>query len=91
MLLPNEYQLFQNYPNPFNPSTKIKFNLPESSNVNLEIYNILGQKIAELVNEQLTAGSHEVEFNSKEFASGLYFYKLSANDFISIKNMMIIK
>ena len=89
--LQNEYKLFQNYPNPFNPNTKIKFNLLENSNVSLEIYNVLGQKIAELINETLSAGLHEVEFNSKEFASGLYFYKLRANDFISIKNMLLIK
>lgn len=89
--LPNEYKLLQNFPNPFNPSTKIKFTLLENSNTKLEIYNILGEKIAELVNSNLNAGEHEVDFISTGFASGLYFYKLTANNFISIKNMILLK
>ncbi|MGD0339966.1 MAG: T9SS type A sorting domain-containing protein [Bacteroidota bacterium] len=72
------FQLSQNYPNPFNPSTTIRFSLPKASDVNLSIYNILGERITVLVSEHMNAGTHLVEWNASGFASGVYFYRLSA-------------
>ena len=90
-LLPREFILHQNYPNPFNPSTKIKFALPEKANVKLSIYNLLGEKVAELVNGELTAGYHEVEFLAKAIPSGVYFYELHAGAFREVKKMILLK
>ena len=70
------FQLFQNYPNPFNPSTNIKFDLKEDSYVTSTVYNIIGQKVAELINSDLSAGFHNVIFNAVNLSSGIYFYKL---------------
>jgi Secretion system C-terminal sorting domain len=90
--IPNDYKLEQNYPNPFNPSTKISFSLKERGKVNLNIFNILGQKIAELLNEDLPAGHHEVEFNAKNLASGIYIYQLKVgNKFTATKKMILQK
>jgi len=74
--IPSDFILFQNYPNPFNPSTTIKFALPERAKVNLSIYNLLGEKVAELVDGELEAGYHETKWNAGGFASGVYFYTL---------------
>ena len=103
-LLPEEFILEQNYPNPFNPSTKIRFAIPnvtlsgvEGSRVQLNIYDILGNKVATLVDENLSSGSYEVEFNAKNprnsysLASGLYFYRLQAGNFIETKKMILLK
>ena len=90
-VIPNEFSLDQNYPNPFNPSTTIKFSLPEAGNVRLIIYNALGQKITELVNSNLDAGSHSFTWNASGVASGLYFYELNTNNFSSVKKMMLMK
>jgi hypothetical protein len=95
--LPVSYNLFQNYPNPFNPSTLIKFALPFSSDVKLEVYNILGVRIKELLNEQKPAGYYEINFNTAGLASGVYFYSIEANSldgksqFKSFKKMMLLK
>ena len=89
--VPKSYRLHQNYPNPFNPTTKIKFELPKSSFVKLVVYDILGREVIKLVNEKLTAGSYETEWGAQEFASGVYFYKLVANDFSETKKMLLIK
>ncbi len=90
-VLPTDYKLLQNYPNPFNPSTKLAFSIPETANVSLQIYDVLGRKVADLVNKSLKAGMHEVKFDATGFASGIYFYKLQANDFISTKKMLLLK
>jgi hypothetical protein len=90
-VVPNEYSLDQNYPNPFNPSTTIKFSVPEISNVKLTIYNALGQKVAELVNSTLEAGSYSFNWDASNVASGLYFYELNTNNFSSVKKMMLMK
>ena len=76
--LPKEFALLQNYPNPFNPGTIIKFEIPKTSFVTLKIYNLLGQEVAELVNEEKQPGKHSVIWNSPGLASGVYFYKLYA-------------
>ena len=90
--IPNDFQLEQNYPNPFNPSTKIKFYLKESGKVKLDVFNILGEKVVELVNGKLPAGSHEVVFNANDLASGIYIYKLNIEDkFNSVKKMILEK
>ena len=97
---PLNYELKQNYPNPFNPSTFIKFYIPVSSNVKLNLFNMLGQKVAELINAEITAGIHEVELNVESAAGGLssgtYFYFLEAdghdgNQFSDMKKMVLLK
>jgi hypothetical protein len=95
-LLPTEFALDQNYPNPFNPSTHVKFAVPTRSNVNITIYNVLGQRVKTLVNSDFEAGFYEVQWdstndNNKEVASGMYFYKIEAGDFTDTKKMMLLK
>jgi len=75
-VVPTEYVLAQNYPNPFNPSTTIKFSLPVTSNVNLSVFNILGEEVQMLVNETKEAGVHIINFNASQLNSGIYFYKI---------------
>jgi hypothetical protein len=89
--IPDGYVLEQNYPNPFNPSTVIKFGLPESSNVNLKIFNSLGEEIAVLVNGNLEAGSYNVNFNASGLPSGIYIYTLQTDDQVLSKKMMLVK
>lgn len=86
-----EYNLMQNFPNPFNPTTTIKFALPEKSRVKLDVYNILGEKVGTLVNAEFDRGNHSVEFNAASMASGIYFYTISAGDYVSVKKMMLLK
>jgi hypothetical protein len=90
-LIPKEYSLEQNYPNPFNPSTYIKFGLPKSGKVNIEIFNILGQKVTTLIDDFRPAGYHVIRFNANYLASGIYFYKIQAGDFVKIKKMILMK
>lgn len=85
------FALEQNYPNPFNPSTTINYQLPESGNVTIKIYDVLGNEVASLVNQFKEAGYHSVNFNASEFASGVYVYKIQAGNFISAKKMILNK
>lgn len=89
--LPTDFVLDQNYPNPFNPSTTINFSVNKASNVKLTVYNMLGQKVATLVNNFMNAGSYEVKFNASRLASGVYFYSLEAGSFKANKKMMLLK
>ncbi len=89
--LPVTYSLSQNYPNPFNPTTTIRFALPNAGDVSLAVYDILGRKVAELVHGNLTAGYHTVNFNASNLASGVYFYRIHAGDFVSVKKLMLLK
>ena len=89
--VPKSFKLEQNYPNPFNPSTKIKFTIPESSNVKIIVYNILGDEIATLVNERLSSGTYTTQWNASGFASGLYFYKIITGKFSQTKKMILMK
>jgi len=89
--IPTTYQLEQNYPNPFNPSTTIRFGLPKDGNVRIIIYNILGSEIVRLVNRMLSAGYHEVQFDGSKFNSGIYFYKIEAEDYTFVKKMILMK
>ncbi|MBI9070032.1 MAG: discoidin domain-containing protein [Melioribacteraceae bacterium] len=89
--LPMEYQLDQNYPNPFNPTTTIAFSIPSKSKVQLAIYNILGEKVTDLLNKQLDAGNHKVNFNATNLSSGIYLYVLESENFSSVKKMTLLK
>ncbi|MBV6479605.1 MAG: hypothetical protein HGGPFJEG_02391 [Ignavibacteria bacterium] len=91
LLIPEEYSLSQNYPNPFNPVTRIKFSLPKESSVKLTVYDILGREVKKLVNEKLSVGRYEYEFNGSSFASGVYFYTLETDRFVKTKRMVLIK
>lgn len=96
---PTEYKLEQNYPNPFNPTTKIRYSIPnviasetKQSAVKLIVYDILGNEVATLVNEQKEAGYYEVEFSASSFASGVYIYKLqSSQGYSDVKKMLLLK
>ena len=85
------FELGQNYPNPFNPSTSISFSLAKESQVNLSVYNLLGEKVATLVNIVLAAGSHTVDFTATNLTSGMYLYKIEAGEFVSVKKMSLLK
>jgi hypothetical protein len=90
--IPTEYTLSQNYPNPFNPTTKIQYSLPEISNVKLSVYNIMGQEVMQLVNENnQSAGKYIVDFNAQNLPSGVYFYRLQIGKFVDTKKMLLIK
>ncbi|MFA6468454.1 MAG: T9SS type A sorting domain-containing protein [Bacteroidota bacterium] len=85
------YELSQNYPNPFNPSTTIEFSILADSWVTVKVYNLLGQQVATIVNQQLHAGKHVASFNGSNLSSGIYFYKIEAGSFAAIKKMMLLK
>jgi hypothetical protein len=85
------YGLEQNYPNPFNPSTRIKFSIAQSDFVSLKIYDILGNEVATLVNEQRAPGAYEVTFDAGNLASGVYVYTLTAGDFVQTRKLMLMK
>ena len=85
------YSLAQNYPNPFNPSTDIRYQLPVQGKVTLTIFNVMGQEVAKLIDERQAAGSYQVNWNAGEFPSGVYFYRLAANGFQDIRQMMLVK
>lgn len=90
--LPATYTLNQNYPNPFNPTTTISFILPKETEVTLKVYNILGQEVASLVNnEVMKAGAHKVNFGAVNLASGIYFYAIKAGNFVATKKMVLLK
>jgi photosystem II stability/assembly factor-like uncharacterized protein len=88
---PVEYALAQNYPNPFNPSTRIEFTLPNNEMVNVSVYSSLGEKVTELVNGELTAGQHSVDFNAQGLASGIYIVKMNAGNFTDTRKMSLMK
>ncbi len=88
---PFAFKLFQNYPNPFNPSTTISYELGERSTVSLAVYNMLGEKVADLVNEIQSRGSHHVTLNGAGLSSGLYFYKLQAGRLVETRKMILLK
>ncbi len=87
----SEYALYQNYPNPFNPTTNISFDLVEAGQVSLTVYNVMGQKVAELVNGTMNAGRHVVSFDAAGLSSGLYLYKMEANGFSAQHKMLLLK
>lgn len=88
---PNKYELMQNYPNPFNPSTNIRYTLPKAGHVNISIYDLLGRKVATLVDERKSSGDFEVKFEASDLSSGIYFYRIKANSFIRVNKMILLK
>ena len=89
--IPEQFYLYQNYPNPFNPLTNIRFDIPISGIVSLKVYNVLGEEVAILINDEMKAGSYIVNFNASHLTSGVYFYKLNIDNFSSIKKMLLLK
>jgi hypothetical protein len=90
-IIPEKYELFPNYPNPFNPSTNIKFSLPAADKVKLEIFNILGENVATLIDGEMKEGFHSVTFDAGSLPSGIYIYRLQTNNFSQTKKMMLVK
>jgi hypothetical protein len=88
---PESYTLYQNYPNPFNPATTIKYSIPTESFVNVKVYNLIGQEVAELVNEQQQIGNYEINFDAANLPSGIYFYSIKAGNFAETKKMLLVK
>jgi photosystem II stability/assembly factor-like uncharacterized protein len=88
---PGSFLLSQNYPNPFNPSTTIRFELPKASNVRLSVFDMLGREVSVLMNERRDAGVHEVKFDGPNLASGVYFYRLTADNFVQSRKLLLMK
>jgi phosphatidylserine/phosphatidylglycerophosphate/cardiolipin synthase-like enzyme len=89
--IPAQFSLSQNYPNPFNPVTTIKYSVPKAAKVELVVYNLLGEKIAELVNDYREAGNYVISFDAAKLASGVYFYRINASEFVQIRKMILLK
>ena len=89
--LPRAFTLYQNYPNPFNPSTRIEFSIPEREHVRLEVFNILGQRVATLIDKELSPGQYSVVFNGAEKSSGIYFYRLASGTTVLTRKMILVK
>ena len=88
---PSEFLLSQNYPNPFNPSTKIKYSVPQTSQVQIKVFDVLGNEIETLVNEEKPAGTYDITWTAANFPSGVYFYQLKAGEFVQTRKMLLIK
>lgn len=91
IVIPKQFELSQNYPNPFNLSTVIRFGLPENSKVLLEVYNILGEHVATLINNELKAGYHIINFDARNLTSGVYFYRIKTSNWSDVKKMILVK
>lgn len=89
--LPLEFNLAQNYPNPFNPTTVISYSIPEAANVNITVYDVLGTKIATLVNGNKQAGNYNTSFDASSLSNGVYFYKIEVGSYSAIKKMILLK
>jgi len=89
--IPKPMQLFQNYPNPFNPLTTISFNLPEPGKVKIVIYNLLGQKVSTLLNNQMESGFNTAIWDGSDFAGGMYYYTLISGKYKSTRKMLLLK
>ena len=90
-LIPTEYVMQDAYPNPFNPTTTIRFGLPVSSNVVLNIYNLSGQKVTQLVNSYCEAGFYDISWNATDLSSGIYFCRIQAGEFHSVRKIVLVK
>jgi len=90
-LIPEQFELSQNYPNPFNPSTNIEYSIPSESYVELKVYDVLGNEVASLVNEQQQAGVYRADFTSENLPSGMYFARITANEFTQVVKMILLK
>ncbi len=89
--VPIEFLLSQNYPNPFNPSTRIKYSVPQSSNVVIKFFDVLGNEIETLVNEEKPTGTYEITWYAEQLPSGVYFYRIQAGKFLKTKKMVLMK
>ena len=94
--IPSEFRLYQNYPNPFNPETTIRYQLPQVTNVRIDIHNMLGQLVRKLVSESKEAGFHEIIWDAmdnegKSMSSGVYLYRIQADDFTEVKKLMLLR
>jgi hypothetical protein len=89
--LPGRFELMQSYPNPFNPSSTIRYGLPHKIAVQLTVFNTLGQQVAQLVNGEVEAGYHEVEFDGVNVASGVYLYRMQAGSFVETKKFLLVR
>ena len=89
--IPTETRLMQNYPNPFNPTTNIKFSLTKESNVTLRIYNTIGEEVTTLINKVMPAGFHTINFDASRLSNGMYIYRIEADNFVSVKKMLLVK
>jgi hypothetical protein len=90
-IMPGDFLIAQNYPNPFNAQTQIKYALPEASHVLIEIFDLLGRRVATVVNQDMPAGYHETTWNTQGISSGVYFYTIRAGDFVDMKKMILLK
>ena len=88
---PSVYKLYNNYPNPFNPSTTIRYSVPEASFTSIKIYDVIGNEVSSLVNENKPAGLYEVQFNASDLSSGIYYYTIQAGSFKETKKMILLK
>jgi hypothetical protein len=88
---PNTFRLYQNYPNPFNPTTTIEFSIPKSEFVTLKVYNILGEEVAMLVSERLSAGKYKYDWDAGDLTSGVYLYRIQAGDYVESKKMVLLR
>ena len=89
--IPTEFVIFQNYPNPFNPVTHIRYGIPQAAHVTVDVYNSLGQKVTDLVNQYQPAGYHLAAFDATRLASGIYFYRINAGSYQKVMKMMLMK
>ena len=89
--MPDIFNLSQNYPNPFNPATTIKFDIAKASLVKLSVFDITGKEIEVLTNERLNPGTYSVKWDAGKVSSGIYFYRLTAGDFIQTRKMILVK
>ena len=90
-VIPTKYKLSQNFPNPFNPNTKIKYSVPQSSNVVIKVFDILGNEIEILVNEQKSLGTYEITWYAESLPSGIYFYRIQAGSFVETKKLVLLR
>ena len=90
-ITPKEFSLSQNYPNPFNPSTTIEFSLPKTEFTTLKLYNTLGQEVLTIVADKLNAGSYTYNFNARDLASGVYYYRLQAGEYVDTRKLVLMK
>jgi hypothetical protein len=89
--IPREFALFQNYPNPFNPTTTIRYDVSRPGLVQVKVYDLMGREVTELVNDQHPAGSYSIIWNAQGFASGVYYYRITAGDFVSVRKLVLMK
>jgi len=90
-IIPREFSLYQNYPNPFNLETVIEFDIPEVTDVKLEVYDVLGRKVKTILDDRLEVGRYRVRFNGSGLSSGVYFYRLEAGKYVGVKKMVLVK